>query len=66
MSDLPLTITDAARALRAGSITSVELTQGTIARADALDERLGAYITRTDDAALAAVRAGRYRLRGWC
>ena len=54
MTDLPLTITDAARALRAGSITSVELTEGTIARADALDARLGAYITRTDDAALAA------------
>ncbi len=56
MSDLPLTITDAARALRAGSITSIELTEGTIARADALDARLGAYITRTDEAARTAAR----------
>lgn len=56
MTDLPLTITAAASALRAGSITSVELTEGTIARADALDARLGAYITRTDSAALAAAR----------
>lgn len=56
MSALPLTITDAARALRAGSITSVELTEASIARADALDERLGTYITRMDEVALEAAR----------
>lgn len=48
------TIDDAARSLRAGAITSVELARAAIARADALDERLGAYLHRTDEAALAA------------
>jgi aspartyl-tRNA(Asn)/glutamyl-tRNA(Gln) amidotransferase subunit A len=54
MTHLPLTIKDAARALRAGEITSVELTRTLIARADRLDPVLGCFITRMDDQALAA------------
>lgn len=54
---LPLTMTEAARALRSGTITSVELTQKTIARAEALDGVLGVYIVRTDEQALAAAAA---------
>jgi aspartyl-tRNA(Asn)/glutamyl-tRNA(Gln) amidotransferase subunit A len=52
MSDFPLTLTDAARALRSGSTTSVELTRRSVALADEIDEALGVYITRFDDCAL--------------
>lgn len=51
---LPLTISAAAAALRSGSLTSVALTQAVQARADRLDEAVGTYIVRTDEAALAA------------
>lgn len=62
---LPLTITAAARALRDGSITSRQLTEKTIARADALDETLGVYLVRLDEAALeAADRADEQLARG--
>jgi aspartyl-tRNA(Asn)/glutamyl-tRNA(Gln) amidotransferase subunit A len=62
---LPLTISEAAAALRAGTITSRELTEKTIARADALDDRLGVYILRMDDAAReAADRADAQFARG--
>ena len=54
MTPVPLTIKDAARALRAGEITSVELTRTLLARADRLDPVLGCFITRMDDQALAA------------
>jgi aspartyl-tRNA(Asn)/glutamyl-tRNA(Gln) amidotransferase subunit A len=55
---LPLTISMAAEALRSGSLTSVELVQKTIARADRLDTALGTYLARTDQTALeAAARA---------
>jgi aspartyl-tRNA(Asn)/glutamyl-tRNA(Gln) amidotransferase subunit A len=50
----PLTLTDAAAALRAGSVTSAELAAESIARADALDEQLGVYVTRLDEHAIAA------------
>ncbi|GAA5144433.1 Asp-tRNA(Asn)/Glu-tRNA(Gln) amidotransferase subunit GatA [Microbacterium pseudoresistens] len=62
---LPLTISAAARALRDGTITSRELTEKTIARADALAERLGVYIVRLDDEARqAADRADEQFARG--
>jgi len=48
------TITELAAALRDGTTTSVALTEATIRAADALDERLGVYIARYDDAALEA------------
>jgi aspartyl-tRNA(Asn)/glutamyl-tRNA(Gln) amidotransferase subunit A len=50
--ELPLTLTDAAAALRTGELTSTELVGGALARADALDEQLGVYVTRFDDYAL--------------
>jgi aspartyl-tRNA(Asn)/glutamyl-tRNA(Gln) amidotransferase subunit A len=49
----PLTLTDAARALRSGETTSVELTGRALARADRLDAELGVYVTRFDDYAIA-------------
>ena len=54
LADPPLTIAEAARALRAGTVTSVELTQAALKRADALDPLLGVTLIRMDDAALAA------------
>jgi aspartyl-tRNA(Asn)/glutamyl-tRNA(Gln) amidotransferase subunit A len=57
MTVIPLTADEAAAALRAGAVTSVELTTEMLARADVLDPELGTYLARFDDAALAA--AGR-------
>jgi aspartyl-tRNA(Asn)/glutamyl-tRNA(Gln) amidotransferase subunit A len=52
MTDLPLTIADAAAALRAGTVTSVELTRAMLARADDLDAKIGVYLKRMDESAL--------------
>jgi aspartyl-tRNA(Asn)/glutamyl-tRNA(Gln) amidotransferase subunit A len=52
MTDLPLTITEAAAALRAGELSSVELTQTMFGRADRLDATLGVYLKRMDESAL--------------
>jgi len=52
-----LTIKDAAAALRDGTTTSVQLTEGILARANALNDTLGAYVVITDDAALAQAAA---------
>jgi Asp-tRNA(Asn)/Glu-tRNA(Gln) amidotransferase A subunit family amidase len=54
MPGTPLTVTEAAAALRAGTVTSVELTRAATGRADALDGLLGTYLARFDDTALAA------------
>lgn len=54
MTDIPLTITEAAEGLRAKRYSSVELTSAFLKRADALDPQLGVYITRMDEPALAA------------
>jgi aspartyl-tRNA(Asn)/glutamyl-tRNA(Gln) amidotransferase subunit A len=51
---MTLTITEAAAALRAGTTTSVALTEAAFAVADAHDEALGVYLSRFDDTALAA------------
>lgn len=53
MTELPLTITDAAAALRGGSLSSVELTRAVFERADRLDPVLGVYLRRMDESALA-------------
>lgn len=53
----PLTLTEAVEALRDGAVTSTELVEESIARADALDERLGVYITRFDEQARSAAAA---------
>lgn len=51
---LPLTISDAASALRAGSLTSVQLTNALLDKIKKLDETLGAFVELTPDTALAA------------
>jgi aspartyl-tRNA(Asn)/glutamyl-tRNA(Gln) amidotransferase subunit A len=57
-SALPATIEQASAALREGGVTSVELTTRALERADRHDGRLGAFITRFDETALArAARA---------
>jgi aspartyl-tRNA(Asn)/glutamyl-tRNA(Gln) amidotransferase subunit A len=54
VSDIPDTLAEAATALRAGSVSSVDLTKASIDRADRLDEKLGTYLCRADDEALQA------------
>lgn len=58
MTDLPLTIREAAAALRGGATTSVALTEGFLERTERLNPKLGAFITVTADCARAdAARA---------
>lgn len=54
MTDLPLTLTEAAAWLRSGRITSVRLTEALLARSHATQSVLSAFITITDEAALEA------------
>ncbi len=61
--DLPLSVSEAASSLRAGEISSVELTELMIERADALDPQLGTYLARFDDLARTHGEAGRRGLR---
>jgi aspartyl-tRNA(Asn)/glutamyl-tRNA(Gln) amidotransferase subunit A len=56
LSDLPRTIADAADALRAGRISSAELTEALLERCHAAQASLGAFVTISDDSALAAAR----------
>ena len=56
MTDVPLSITEAATALRAGDLTSTDLTEAVLARADVHDGALGTYLARFDEHALAARR----------
>jgi len=51
--DLPLTLAGACAALRAGQVTSVQLTEAALARADSIDPVIGCYLYRSDEAALA-------------
>ena len=51
---LPMTIADAAAALRAGTLTATALTEGILARIDALDGQLGAYVCTNPELALEA------------
>nr|WP_042197528.1 amidase [Kibdelosporangium sp. MJ126-NF4]CEL23027.1 Aspartyl-tRNA(Asn) amidotransferase subunit A @ Glutamyl-tRNA(Gln) amidotransferase subunit A [Kibdelosporangium sp. MJ126-NF4]CTQ90166.1 Aspartyl-tRNA(Asn) amidotransferase subunit A (EC 6.3.5.6) @ Glutamyl-tRNA(Gln) amidotransferase subunit A (EC 6.3.5.7) [Kibdelosporangium sp. MJ126-NF4] len=50
------TVTELASALRAGEVTSVDLTEQALAAADRLDGTLGVYLARFDEQALAAAR----------
>jgi aspartyl-tRNA(Asn)/glutamyl-tRNA(Gln) amidotransferase subunit A len=52
MKALPMTVVEAAAAMRAGEITSVDLTAGFIARADLVDPKTGTYVARFDEYAL--------------
>ena len=56
MSEIPDTLEAATAALRAGTVSSVELTVASIERADRFDEPLGTYLCRADDAALQAAK----------
>jgi aspartyl-tRNA(Asn)/glutamyl-tRNA(Gln) amidotransferase subunit A len=56
MADLPRTIADAAEALRARRIGAVELTEALLARAEAAQSTIGAFIAITREQALAAAR----------
>ncbi|MFF1548919.1 amidase [Streptomyces sp. NPDC058291] len=60
MQPFELSLTEASRAVRARELSPVELTESVLARIDAVEGRLGAYVTVAADAALAAaVRAER-------
>jgi aspartyl-tRNA(Asn)/glutamyl-tRNA(Gln) amidotransferase subunit A len=52
-----LTLAEASTLIKTGKLSPVEYTQALLARADALDLQLNAYITRTDGAAMEAARA---------
>ena len=54
MQSIPLTVQDAAKQLRTGELTSVELTKLVIARAEEFDAQVGTYLARFDDHALAS------------
>ena len=53
---VPATIHEAARELREGRLTSVALTTRLLARTDVLDARLGTFVARFDETALAAAQ----------
>ncbi len=55
--EYPLTIKDAAAALRAGEFTSTELTTALLEKAKALNPTLGAYISFTEETAMAEAAA---------
>ncbi len=56
MRDVPDTLAGAAAALRAGTVSSVELTMASIERADRFDTQLGTYLCRADDTALESAK----------
>ena len=58
-----LTIHELLDAYRTGATTPTTVTEAYLARIEALDERLGAYLTVTADEALAAARAAEQRYR---
>jgi aspartyl-tRNA(Asn)/glutamyl-tRNA(Gln) amidotransferase subunit A len=64
MSLAALTLCDAAEKLRAGEISSVELTEAVFERIAATDERIHAYLTLDREAALDQARRADARLRG--
>ena len=55
--DLPLTVKDAAAALRTGSVSSVQLTEGFLNRISVLNESLGAFVAVSGESALKAAEA---------
>ncbi|MFD8801836.1 amidase [Streptomyces atroolivaceus] len=60
MQPFELSLTEASRVVRARELSPVELTESVLARIDAVEGRLGAYVTVAAEAALAAaVRAER-------
>jgi aspartyl-tRNA(Asn)/glutamyl-tRNA(Gln) amidotransferase subunit A len=63
MSLAALTLHDAARRLRSGEITSLQLTEAIFDRIAATDDRIRAYLTLDRDAALDSARRADERLR---
>jgi aspartyl-tRNA(Asn)/glutamyl-tRNA(Gln) amidotransferase subunit A len=57
MGVLPRNIVEAGQQLRSGQLTCTELTEGLLARAEANQESLGAFVTIAREPALAAARA---------
>lgn len=53
---LPQTIQEAAAALRAGEVTSLQLTEASLATIHELNDTVGAFITITDEIALAGAK----------
>ncbi|HWE70894.1 MAG TPA: amidase [Acidimicrobiales bacterium] len=65
MIDVPLSITEAAASLTDGSLTSTELTEAVLARADAYDSALGTFLVRFNDQAMeAAAHADKEMAKG--
>ena len=52
-----LTVSEASAALAAGELTSVALTEALLARVEAVEPTVRAFLTLTGEAALAAARA---------
>ncbi len=52
-----LTIEEASDALRSGQVTSIDLTESSLSRIEAVDERVGAFIAVNDSARIQAQRA---------
>jgi aspartyl-tRNA(Asn)/glutamyl-tRNA(Gln) amidotransferase subunit A len=65
MSLTHLTLHQAADELRAGRVSSVELTEACLQGIDAYDGNIFAYLTITDDAARVAAKAADQRIREW-
>jgi aspartyl-tRNA(Asn)/glutamyl-tRNA(Gln) amidotransferase subunit A len=63
MTDIPLTIKDAAAALRSREISSADLTRAMLERIDKLNPSLGAFIAVSADGALTAARQADVDLR---
>ncbi|MGA5412241.1 amidase [Streptomyces pseudogriseolus] len=64
MQPFELSLTEASRAVRARELSPVELTESVLARIAAVDGRLGAYVTVTADAALAAAHRAEREISG--
>lgn len=54
--ELPLTLTEAAAALRDGTLTSVDLTTEMLRRTNAVNDTVGAFVMVCDETAMAAAR----------
>jgi aspartyl-tRNA(Asn)/glutamyl-tRNA(Gln) amidotransferase subunit A len=60
-----VTATELGERLRAGEITSGEVVAACVSRIDAVDDRVKAFLARTDELALEQARAADSRLDGW-
>ena len=65
MSLIDLSLRQAANLLRAGDVTSVELTDATLRRIEAVDRRLQAYLTVLSDAALQQAQQADRKISQW-